>query len=90
MSWLLIIGTGWTLLSVAAGLLVGGAIALEEGENSGCLREGTLDGEREPGALKVGEEDALVRREDGTTELVPLDLRLARGEEEDLPAGSRT
>lgn len=65
MTWLLAITTGWLLLSVAGGLLVGGAVALEEQRGgragSGVLREGPLDGEGQPGPLEVGEQDPLVR-----------------------------
>ena len=49
MTWLLVVGTGWLLLSVAAGLLVGGAIALEDGEAQVACEKGPWMANVRPG-----------------------------------------
>ncbi len=49
MTWLLAITTGWLLLSVAAGLVVGGAIALEDGEAHVACEKGPWMANVRPG-----------------------------------------
>lgn len=49
MTWLLVIGTGWLLLSVAAGLLVGGAVALEERRDQVVCEKGPWMAKVSPG-----------------------------------------
>ena len=59
MGWFLAVTLAWVGLSLVVGLLIGGAAAWAErttDRNSGLLREGSLDGEREPRALQVHEQ----------------------------------
>lgn len=68
MTWVVLAVGAWGVLAVAVGLLVGGAVGLEErnepragrGCGSGRLREGSLDGERQPRTLQAREEHALI------------------------------
>ena len=69
MSWILVATTGWIALSLVLGLLIGGAVALEERsagrqaqlpQPSGQPGEGALDGEGAAGTLKVDEHRSLI------------------------------
>jgi hypothetical protein len=68
MSWVLIAAVSWLVLSLVLGLLIGGAVAMEERTEPGSEPAGgsalpgerALDGEGDPGALQVDEQGSLI------------------------------
>lgn len=71
MTWFVLVAACWCVVSVAVGLVVGGAVALDERSagldeppidrrGSGLLGERSLDGERAARALQVHEEGSLI------------------------------